>query len=119
MEYTNSHLQDDNDDYCGSCGGIGELVCCDGCTRSFHFNCVNPPMLETHMPSEWFCKRCDRNPPQPPASQLKGMFGYLQTNLIKKNPVSFHLPKSIREYFVDVKTGPEGEYDEGVPPKPK
>jgi hypothetical protein len=36
-----------------------------------------------------------------------------------KNPRSFRLPEPIREYFVDVKTGADGEYEEIIPPKPK
>ena len=31
----------ENDDYCAACGGNGKLLCCDGCTRSFHFKCVD------------------------------------------------------------------------------
>jgi hypothetical protein len=113
-------MKDDNDDYCCACGGSGELMCCDGCTRSLHFLCVDPPMREgDSVPEgEWFCKSCTatRNPR---AESERGMFGNLNYNLKKKNPSSFHLPKDVREYFVNVKTGPEGEYDEGAAPKPK
>jgi hypothetical protein len=35
----------------------------------------------------------------------------------KRNPSAFHLPFSIRDWFEGVRTGPEGEYEEGNPPK--
>lgn len=103
-------LKDDNDDYCSSCGGNGDLVCCDGCTRSFHFKCVDPPIDEGKLPDEWFCNIClnSRIPPSEPA----GSFGALLVKLDGKNPSAFHLPKDIREYFENVKTGTEGEYEE-------
>ena len=47
------------------------------------------------------------------------MFGQLLAILHRKNPSAFHLPKDIREYFEGVRTGAEGEYEEGVPQKPK
>ena len=39
--------------------------------------------------------------------------------LQKKNPSAFNLPKDIREYFEGVRTGTEGEYEEGILQKPK
>jgi hypothetical protein len=36
-----------------------------------------------------------------------------------KNPSAFRLPDAIRGYFVDVKTGPDGEYEEGTYTKAK
>jgi hypothetical protein len=110
--------QDDNDDYCSACGGNGDLVCCDGCTRSFHFKCVDPPMIEGNLPDEWFCNHCQfkRREGDDP---LPGTFGPLLLLLDKKNPSAFHLPKAIREYFVDVKTSADGEYEEAGTAKPK
>lgn len=111
--------QEDNDDYCAACGGNGDLVCCDGCTRSFHFKCVDPPMVEGALPDEWFCNQCQyqKHPPRrdgPPRS-----FDSLLDSLEAKNPSAFHLPKEIRECFEGVRTGSEGEYEDIVPPKPK
>lgn len=109
--------KDDNDDYCSSCGGNGDLVCCDGCTRSFHFKCVDPPINEGALPDDWFCNVCrDR---RDPGEERDGSFGPLLSNLVRKNPSAFHLPKDIREYFENVKTGTEGEYEDVLPPKPK
>ncbi|KAI0526587.1 hypothetical protein F5B22DRAFT_166849 [Xylaria bambusicola] len=111
--------QDDNDDSCYTCGGNGELVCCDGCTFSFHFMCIDPPMDEGRVPDEWFCNECQMRYNPPPEIERKGIFGPLVTNLQRKNPRAFRLPEPIREYFEGVKTGTEGEYEEAVLPKPK
>jgi len=110
--------QDDNDDYCSACGGNGDLVCCDGCTRSFHFKCVDPPMIQGSLPDEWFCNICQTGRPGRDDS-IPGTFGPLLLYLDGKNPSAFTLPKSIREYFVDVKTGADGEYEEAGSGKPK
>ncbi|KAI0191450.1 hypothetical protein EV127DRAFT_480391 [Xylaria flabelliformis] len=111
--------QDDNDDSCYACGGNGELVCCDGCTFSFHFMCIDPPMDQGHIPDEWFCNECQIRYHPPLVNEHKGIFGALATSLQRKNPRAFRLPESIREHFEGVKTGAEGEYEEAVPPKPK
>jgi hypothetical protein len=89
------------------------LVCCDGCPRSFHFNCVDPPMIEDLLPDSWFCRVCvsKREMPLPPA---QGIFKKLSTILVGSNPRAFLLPKTIRNYFENVRTGPEGEYEDGV-----
>ena len=113
-------LQDDNDDSCYTCGGNGELVCCDGCNYSFHFACIDPPMSEGHMPDEWYCNECSRRY-LPPTDGRKGALSDLLCVLERKNPRSFRLPEEIRDYFEGVKTGPEGEYEDSAPPvaKPK
>ncbi|RDW65219.1 hypothetical protein BP5796_09911 [Coleophoma crateriformis] len=113
------HNQEDNDDYCSACGGNGDLVCCDGCVRSFHFKCVDPPMNQDALPDEWFCYSClARRDGRLPAAD--GVFGILQSFMERKNPTSFHLKKDIREYFEGVKTGADGEYEDAAPlEKPK
>ena len=108
-------LQDDNDDYCASCGGSGDLVCCDGCTRSFHFNCVDPPVHEDRdLPDEWFCNVCiaRRNPAS--LTRYTGIFGALLNIMEKRNSSAFRLPSETREYFEGVKTGADGEYEDIV-----
>ena len=112
--------QDENDDYCTSCGGSGELVCCDGCTRSFHLICVDPPLLQDSMPNEWFCNVC-RSENQDPATLpvYKGAFRFLHEQADKKNSSAYSLPKHTRERFEGVRTGPDGEYEDIVPPAPK
>jgi hypothetical protein len=49
-----------NNDYCSACKGIGRFLCCDGCPRSFHFMCLEPPLEVDQLPEEdeWFCKQC-------------------------------------------------------------
>ncbi|KAL7626833.1 hypothetical protein AAE478_003607 [Parahypoxylon ruwenzoriense] len=110
--------QDDNDDSCYACGGNGDLVCCDGCTYSFHFLCIDPPMDEGHMPDEWYCNECKQRF-SPPFSEHRGVFRSLLTAFERKNPRAFRLSEDVRDCFEGVRTGPEGEYEEIAPPKPK
>ncbi|KAI8275429.1 hypothetical protein K4K56_001388 [Colletotrichum sp. SAR 10_98] len=111
--------QDENDDYCSACGGVGELVCCENCSRSFHFECVDLGLGDT-LPEEWFCNVCfsTRYPTRVP--EHKGPFGGLLNGLEKTNPRAFKLPRPVQLYFEGVKIGPEGEYEDVVvPTKPK
>lgn len=39
-----------NNDFCDVCGANGRFICCDGCPRSFHFFCMNPPLDIDEMP---------------------------------------------------------------------
>lgn len=110
----------ENNDFCSGCGGNGDLVCCDGCIRSFHFKCVDPPLEHGALPDEWFCNKCQVKFDDErgwPFQQVK-VFDQLQFWLAETNPHSFSLPKDIRDYFTDVKTGPEGEYEVELPPPP-
>ena len=112
--------QDENDEYCSSCGGNGELVCCDGCTRSFHFKCVDPPFREEgSLPDEWYCNVC-LSKRQPDLAMQQGAFASLLTGLDKQNSRAFRLPGLVRGYFEGVKTGADGEFEDAnayVPPK--
>lgn len=48
-----------NNDFCFSCREGGTLICCDGCTKSFHLLCLDPPMEDEDIPEgEWLCKTC-------------------------------------------------------------
>jgi hypothetical protein len=64
----------------------------------------------------WYCCICIARR-DPPHRQPRGIFASLLDNLEKKNPMSFNLPKDLREYFEGVKTGDEGEYEEAVTQK--
>ncbi|KAI9849729.1 MAG: hypothetical protein M1838_000090 [Thelocarpon superellum] len=113
---TTERGEDDNEDFCSACGGNGDLLCCDGCDRSFHFTCLDPPMDKDQLPETWFCYVCasSRNPQ---SRYPRGLFAGLLGNLERKNPVAYTLPMDIREYFEGVKTGDEGEYEEAVTQK--
>lgn len=45
----------DNDDLCSICADGGDLLCCDGCPRAFHRDCVPLPCIPT---GTWYCKYC-------------------------------------------------------------
>ncbi|XP_069583847.1 autoimmune regulator isoform X1 [Ranitomeya imitator] len=54
-----SHHQS-NDDECSVCRDGGQLLCCDGCPRSFHLSCLLPPL--TYIPSgTWRCGSCKKD----------------------------------------------------------
>ncbi|KAK2009796.1 PHD-finger domain-containing protein [Colletotrichum eremochloae] len=111
--------QDENDDYCSACGGVGELVCCENCSRSFHFECVDLGLGDT-LPEEWFCNVCFSNRYPTRVPEHRGPFGGLLNSLEKTNPQAFKLPQRVQLYFEGVKVGPEGEYEDiVVPTKPK
>ncbi|OHW93597.1 PHD-finger domain-containing protein [Colletotrichum incanum] len=111
--------QDENDDYCSACGGVGDLVCCENCSRSFHFECVDLGLGDT-LPEEWFCNVCFSNRYPTRVPEHKGPFGGLLNSLEKTNPQAFKLPQRVQVYFEGVKVGPEGEYEDiVVPAKPK
>ncbi|KAL8731445.1 MAG: hypothetical protein Q9166_003420 [cf. Caloplaca sp. 2 TL-2023] len=97
-----------NSDDCSACGGPGELLCCDGCTRSYHFTCIDPPK-DSLPDGEWYCQACASQPVPAPA---RGIFPLLRHNLQKKPPTAYNLPRSLRNYYEDVITGEDGEYDE-------
>lgn len=110
-------IQVDNDDFCSSCGGNGEIVCCDGCTRAFHQLCHEPFIpysVLSDEDEEWFCWDCSIKRDPGLLQQHKGPWGALMTALDKKHSVSYRLPKKTREYFEGVKTGPDGEYEDFV-----
>lgn len=48
-----------NADRCTACGKLGQILCCDRCTASFHLYCLDPPLYETEIPfGQWLCRRC-------------------------------------------------------------
>ncbi|KAJ8468625.1 hypothetical protein ONZ45_g17181 [Pleurotus djamor] len=97
-----------NDDHCSACRSYGGLVYCDGCPKSFHFWCLNPPVEEMDDKS-WFCRACmakKTKPPKPEPSELSSLISHLDYS----NPVEFQLPEDIRTFFKDVGTAPNGAY---------
>ncbi|MCJ1354610.1 MAG: hypothetical protein MMC33_004599 [Icmadophila ericetorum] len=105
----------ENVDYCTACGGSGELLCCDGCPRSFHFTCLDPPEDPTSPPrGEWFCHVCEANQ-KPHSIAEQGVFSGLQSRIEQRNPVAFNLPLQVRDHYEGVRTGEEGEYEDEAP----
>ncbi|ROT35905.1 hypothetical protein SODALDRAFT_53895 [Sodiomyces alkalinus F11] len=106
---------DENDDYCSACGNVGDLVCCEGCTSSFHFECVDLGQGD-ELPPEWFCYPCRSKTEV--AREQGGPFGQLLSRLDRTNPQAFKLPNRIQGYFDGVKVGVDGDYEEIVAAKP-
>jgi hypothetical protein len=69
-------------------------------------------MVEGQLPDTWYCNVCSVS--RHPIKEESGSFGELLVKLDTKNPSAFHLPKDVREYFEGVRTGTEGEYEEGL-----
>ncbi len=54
-----------SDDYCRSCGRMGDLLCCELCPAVYHLACLKPPLSE--VPSgDWLCPVCE-------AQKVKGV----------------------------------------------
>jgi PHD-finger len=44
-----------NEETCGACEGPGRFLCCEGCPKSFHFTCLDPPIDENDLPEDsWY-----------------------------------------------------------------
>ncbi|CAI5711153.1 unnamed protein product [Peronospora destructor] len=55
---------DQHREYCEVCLKGGKLLCCDGCERACHLNCVRPALLDVPE-GEWFCLHCREVAPSP------------------------------------------------------
>lgn len=90
-----------NEDVCGSCGGLGNFICCDACPRSFHFTCAQPPLDPLNLPSDdWFCSECrhdrfERNE-SGPAKDNAGIWGMMRREAGRMNPKCFVMPRRFR-----------------------
>lgn len=109
-------FKSDNNDYCNSCGGIGYLLCCDGCDKAFHFTCLDPPLDvdSSELNEPWFCHTCVAKRSTEAPKRTRGLFSALLLNLNKRNPTNFILPENIREYFDGVTTAKDGKFAEQI-----
>ncbi|EME42272.1 hypothetical protein DOTSEDRAFT_73191 [Dothistroma septosporum NZE10] len=115
----NEELGSENQDYCSACGGSGYLLCCDGCDRSFHFGCVDPPLNPDaeELDEPWYCNICvAKRPvgPESPEKPTRGLFAPLFGSLKKRNPTNFNLPEDIRAYFEGVSSDKNGGFVESM-----
>ncbi|KAF8502553.1 hypothetical protein BU17DRAFT_58719 [Hysterangium stoloniferum] len=108
-----------NEDHCSACRSQGSLLYCDGCPRSFHLWCLDPPMDAQDVPegdNRWYCPACivrQHPPPRPRRSLLAPLFHHLQLSI----PTEFELPEDIRGFFKDVTTGSKGSYQDNTETK--
>jgi hypothetical protein len=124
-ELTDHDQRSENHDFCSACNGSGFLLCCDGCERSFHFTCLDPPLNAgaKELNEPWFCFVCvSRRPPSlesPDKVQApRGIFASLLGSLKKRNPTTFQLPLGVRDYFEGVATDKNGGFIEALNGKP-
>ncbi len=108
----------ENNDFCSACGGSGFLLCCDGCDRSFHFSCLDPPLNDdaSELNEPWFCYICVAKRPitNSPEKPQRGLFAPLFSSLRKRNPSNFSLPQDVRDYFEGVASDKNGAFVESV-----
>jgi len=110
----------ENNDFCSACGGSGFLLCCDGCDRSFHFSCLDPPLNDeaSELNEPWFCYICVAKRPiaseQPDKLPQRGLFAPLFSILRKQNPSNFALPPDFRDYFEGVQADGNGNFIEAL-----
>ena len=56
VEESSDSSSESHDDVCWLCDGVGTLLCCDSCSRSYHIRCIDPrpdASIET-----WICPHC-------------------------------------------------------------
>jgi hypothetical protein len=107
-----------NNEFCETCQGVGHFICCDGCPRSFHFACINPPLDIDELPNSigdasdtWYCNVCrGAGKGKKKEKQNRGLFAPLIRHVEEENPTIFALPQDIRNYFKGVATANDGSY---------
>jgi hypothetical protein len=53
-------VDDDDNDVCVICEDVGTLLICDGCEKSYHPDCLDPPLEMKKLPDgNWFCFQCN------------------------------------------------------------
>lgn len=103
-----------NNDFCNACGGTGDLLCCETCVRSFHFSCIDPPVMDVKEieEEEWSCRAC--KPLVPTEDDRKKFeetfFEPLIMASMGQNASAFQLPVNLREMFAHVDFTRYGEF---------
>ena len=123
---THVHVEQlsENNDFCAACGASGFLLCCDGCDRSFHFSCLDPPLNEnaSELNEPWYCYICVAKRPltaEQTGKVPRGLFASLVHGIRKRNPSNFSLPQELRDYFEGVAGDKHGSFIEAVHARPK
>lgn len=74
-----------NDGYyyeCVVCDLGGNLLCCDSCPRTYHLQCLNPPLKRIPM-GKWQCPNCcQKSDPLKPVTQLDGISKRARTKMV-------------------------------------
>ncbi|XP_043699525.1 protein CHROMATIN REMODELING 4-like isoform X2 [Telopea speciosissima] len=69
---------------CVICDLGGNLLCCDSCPRTYHLQCLNPPLKRTP-PGKWQCPNCcERNDPVKPINHLESISRRMRTKIISE-----------------------------------
>ncbi|KAJ4980389.1 hypothetical protein NE237_031226 [Protea cynaroides] len=79
-----SNKRKGNDGYffeCVICDLGGNLLCCDSCPRTYHLQCLNPPLKRTP-PGKWQCPNCcKRNDPVKPVNHPESISRRMRTKI--------------------------------------
>lgn len=103
--------ESENNDYCHNCNKSGQLLCCDGCVRSFHFSCLDPPLDPADPPEgEWYCPKCSISRP------FRSLLGAMNKRVHDKD---FTLASDLRDYFEGVGTSSTNRYEAIAPSFPR
>ncbi|GAA6027027.1 hypothetical protein JCM8097_006051 [Rhodosporidiobolus ruineniae] len=108
-----------NNDFCDACGGKGHFLCCEGgCLRSFHFQCLEPPLDLDDVPDEsWYCKAC-RAAAHPPPKPPRGYWSDLIYKTETENPKQFSLTNELKGFLKHVASGTSGEFIDSTEHRP-
>ncbi|KAH8917713.1 hypothetical protein BT69DRAFT_640259 [Atractiella rhizophila] len=101
-----------NDEVCHACGESGKLICCDNCPKSYHFNCVDPPIESVDdQTGDWYCNPCRvKIDGYVDPDQGGEYFRPLLLDLQSRNPSIFRLPLETISSFNDIQSSARGTF---------
>ncbi|KAJ5558421.1 hypothetical protein N7535_008632 [Penicillium sp. DV-2018c] len=89
----NSIEPPDNSDQCRQCGKGGNLLCCDTCSYSYHFRCLDPPLDPKNPPEgDWHCPKC----------VVRNSFSTLIAHSAHHKKTEYRVPQKIKDHFEGV-----------------